>query len=296
MDSPTSEPERGQHLRTDERALVLEERVRIGLSALEHHAAVQRKRGFHGFELDHPRNRPGLVRRPHHRGRRNRFRAGDGLRLRQPTVDQRLGLRRQIAIRVDDDVRGDERLRFPAEDLPHVLNHRAQRDDRRHADGDADEEEQQPAPGGPRFANRHLQDEAHACLSSSYVFNDAAVPKDQPRIGDRRQLRVVRDQNDRRSAHAMNLAEQLQNMTAGGGVEVPRRLVRQNDRRGVGQRARERNPLLLASRQLRRVVMRAAGQSNLLEQRLRPGAARRPRRRFPSGPATFSNAVSDGIR
>ena len=63
------------------------------------------------------------------------------------------------------------------------------------------------------------------------------------------------------------VAQQLHDVAAVGGVEVAGRLVGQDNRRSVGQRARERDALLLAARQLRRVVMRAAGQPDLLEQR-----------------------------
>src|SRR5688572_2565764 len=80
----------------------------------------------------------------------------------------------------------------------------------------------------------------------SYVFHNAAVAKDESRVRDSGQLGVVRDQDDRRSAGAMNLAEQLQNVMAGRSVEVSRRFVGENNRRGVGQRASERDPLLLA--------------------------------------------------
>ena len=95
---------------------------------------------------------------------------------------------------------------------------------------------------------------------------------------------------------AMNLAQQLHDVAAGGGVEVAGRLVGQHDRRIVGQRAGERDPLLFASRQLRRVVMRAAGQSDLFEQRLRPARRTSGAPAISIGTATFSYAVSDGIR
>ncbi len=51
--------------------------------------------------------------------------------------------------------------------------------------------------------------------------------------------------------------------------EIAGRLVGQHDRRIVRQRARQRDPLLLAAGQLRRVVMRPSGEPDLLEQLLR---------------------------
>ena len=44
-----------------------------------------------------------------------------------------------------------------AEHAAHALDDGTQRDNRGHADGDADEEEQQPPPGGAGFARRHAQ-------------------------------------------------------------------------------------------------------------------------------------------
>ena len=79
-------------------------------------------------------------------------------------------------------------------------------------------------------------------------------------------------------------------------VEVAGRLVGQHDRRVVGERARERDALLLAARQLRRIVMRAAGQADLFEQLLGPRAATSATPAISIGTATFSYAVSDGIR
>ena len=85
-------------------------------------------------------------------------------------------------------------------------------------------------------------------------------------------------------------------MAAGRRVEVAGRLVGQHDRRIVGERARDRDALLLAARQLRRIVMRAIGQPNLVEQL--PARARTASRRpaISIGTRTFSNAVSDGTR
>ena len=94
----------------------------------------------------------------------------------------------------------------------------------------------------------------------------------------------------------MNVAQQIHDVPAVGGVEIAGRLVRQHDRRIVGERARQRDPLLLAARQLRRIVMGAAGQADLFEQRPGAAARRRPRRGSPSAPPRSRSAVSDGIR
>jgi len=100
--------------------------------------------------------------------------------------------------------------------------------------------------------------------------------------GHRRQLGVVGDEDQRRPPHRVDVAHQIHDVPAVGAVEIAGRLVGQQDRRIVGQRPRQRHALLLSARQLRRVVMRAAGQADLLEQSSRPRhrVGRPPR--FPS--------------
>ena len=97
-------------------------------------------------------------------------------------------------------------------------------------------------------------------------------------------------------ACALDVEQQVHDVAAGGRVEIARRFVGQDDRRIVRERAGDGNALLLAARQLRRIVMRAIGQPDLLEQLLAPArtASRRPA--ISIGISTFSNAVSDGTR
>ena len=52
-----AQPERRQHLRADERAVVLQERMGVGLTAFERDAAVEGELALHRFELDHPGDR-----------------------------------------------------------------------------------------------------------------------------------------------------------------------------------------------------------------------------------------------
>jgi hypothetical protein len=82
------------------------------------------------------------------------------------------------------------------------------------------------------------------------VLDDASVAHHQPGVGDRRQLRVVRDQDDGRPTAMVNLAQQLEDVTAVRAVQVAGRLVGEHDRRVVGEGAGERHALLLAARQL----------------------------------------------
>ena len=66
---------------------MLEQRVRIGLAAVEHDRAVERKRRLDGPQLDHPRDRLRRVRRPHHRRRLDRFGALGGAGVGQAAID-----------------------------------------------------------------------------------------------------------------------------------------------------------------------------------------------------------------
>ena len=68
----------------------------------------------------------------------------------------------------------------------------------------------------------------------------------------------------------MNRAQQIHDVAAVGGVQVAGRLVGEDDLRIIRERARQRDALLLAAGKLRRIVVRAAGQSDLLEQLLGP--------------------------
>ena len=127
-------------------------------------------------------------------------------------------------------------------------------------------------------------------------FHHPSVAQHQSGIGERRQLGVVCHQDDRGAAPFVNRPQELHDVPAVGRVEVAGRLVGQDDRRIVGERARERDPLLLPAGQLGRVVMGAPGEADLFEQSLRARcrASRRPM--ISIGTDTFSTAVSDGIR
>ena len=72
---------------------------------------------------------------------------------------------------------------------------------------------------------------------------------------------IVRDEHERAAATLVHVHEQVDDLVAGHAVEIPRRLVGQQNRRIVRERARDRHSLLLAARQLRRVVPRAIGQT-----------------------------------
>ncbi len=74
----------------------------------------------------------------------------------------------------------------------------------------------------------------------------------------------------------MQLAQQLHHRLAVGRVEVAGRLVRQEDGRIARDRARDRDALLLAARELRREVLHPVRHADALEGRLHPPSAVRP--------------------
>ena len=64
----------------------------------------------------------------------------------------------------------------------------------------------------------------------------------------------------------LSLPEQVHHLAAGARVEIARRLVGQQDRRLVGQRAGDGHALLLAAGELRGMVGRPRFQADLLQQ------------------------------
>ena len=82
--------------------------------------------------------------------------------------------------------------------------------------------------------------------------------------------------------------QQLDDRVAGRGVEVAGRFVGEEQRRIVGQRARNRDALLLAAGELRRVMVRAVGQAHLGEQAKSRAAAASRAPAISIGTRTFS--------
>ena len=77
---------------------------------------------------------------------------------------------------------------------------------------------------------------------------------------------VVGDEDEGGARLAVELGHELDDAGAGGAVEVARRLVREEHPRLVAERAGEGDPLLLAARELRGVVVAAVAQSHPLQQ------------------------------
>ena len=171
-------------------------------------------------------------------------------------------------------VAGDQHARLAGHHAPHALNDRAQRDDGADADGQAHEEEQQALPRRARLAKRHAQDEHHAegasWTSRQSIGIGPAIAQRQLRAGLGGQAGVVGDQHQRGLARAVHVDQQVHDVPAVGAVEIAGRLVGQQDRRIVGQGACDGHALLLAARQLRRIVMPAIAQAHFVQQRVGP--------------------------
>ncbi len=272
--SPTVDVERGQQLGPHQHAAILQHRVRVGLAALR--ASSSRREETPGRSRAVPPSGSAVLRPiggPHHRRRLDRVgatlcaRLGEAVGRSSPAPPASSRGVVEISTSAAISVRASL-----AEHLADALDDRAERDDRRHADGDADEEEQQPPPRRPRLAQRPC-----AARTSS-----GRPPR---RRCARRPVRPAARAWHRPSPASsascvtstsvgvprrVDVAQQVHDVPAVGAVEVARRLVGEQDRRVVGQRARQRDALLLAAGELRRIVMRAAGQADLVEQRAGP--------------------------
>src|SRR5262249_59554888 len=82
------------------------------------------------------------------------------------------------------------------------------------------------------------------------VGHHVAVAEFDPARGGGSDRGVVRDDDKRHALRPVQLAEQGNDLPAGGLVEVACRLVRQHDGRVPGERPGDRDPLLLAAGQL----------------------------------------------
>ncbi len=128
------------------------------------------------------------------------------------------------------------------------------------------------------------------------LLHDAAVTKRDRHVGNRGDLGIVGDEDERRASRAVDLQQQVDDVAAGRAVEIAGRFVRQQDRRVVGERAGDRDALLLAARELRRVVMAAAREPDFAPAEPSRASAGSGPPAISIGTRTFSNAVSDGSR
>ena len=106
------------------------------------------------------------------------------------------------------------------------------------------------------------------------VAHDTAVAERDDAVGMRGQRGIVRHEHERAAERPVERDEQLDDLLARGGVQVAGRLVGQEQARLAADGARDGHALLLASRELDRVVIHTVAQADFLEQ---IASARNPR-------------------
>ena len=112
--------------------------------------------------------------------------------------------------------------------------------------------------------SKPLSSSSFSPLLAAIFLDDAAVEEVDGAVGVARVARIVGDHADR-GAFAVQLAQQLHDRFAVLRVEVAGRLVREQDRGRAGDRAGDRDALLLTARELAGQVLRAVRHADLLE-------------------------------
>ncbi len=258
------------------------------------HRAVERVARAHRLQLDEPA-RSGRAVRPR-RGDHGHQLAQLRGRLGADLLEQPLDLGRRRAARLDRQVGGEELPGAVADAGVEARRHPGDRDHRGDADAQADDEEGQPAARAaavarqPAEPGRSAQDQLRAAApamagSGSRAGSAATVPAPVRTVAPSRSSRTIRPSRRwiRRSAIAATagswvtstrvvplapaeVAEHLEDAPAGRAVEVAGGLVGEEQRRPGREGAGERHPLLLAARELRRVVVAALGEADLGQQ------------------------------
>ena len=133
-------------------------------------------------------------------------------------------------------------------------------------------------------------------VGAGLVDDDAVAQEDDP-VGPGGVPRLVGDEHAGRAGVAAG-AQQPQDVLAGLGVQRAGRLVGQHQPALADQRPGDRHPLLLAAGHLVGEAVGEVGEPDLARARRAPAGGRCARRSpsSSSGSATFSTAVSAGIR
>ena len=138
---------------------------------------------------------------------------------------------------------------------------------------------------------------AGASHDPSRHFHDPALLQRDPPVHAAGKLQVVGgdDRGEARGAH--ELRERLKDVLGGARVEIAGRLVGEQDARRVGDRARDRDALLLAAGKLAgRWSAAPSGRDSRAARRARLRASLRDRPRIICGSITFSSAENSGSR
>src|SRR5215212_1997631 len=105
------------------------------------------------------------------------------------------------------------------------------------------------------------------------VLLNPPVLEDDDAVGVGRDVRLVRDEDERDPALAVEALEDVHHLDRGARVERARRLVGEDELRVVDERARNRHALLLPARELVRVVLLAARESDRVQRFRRAAVA-----------------------
>ena len=146
------------------------------------------------------------------------------------------------------------------------------------------------------FRHRLLQRSGRNFMRA--LLHQHALLEVQRALGALGGVRIVRDHHDRLAVLAVERLQQIEDLVAGLAIEVAGRLVAEQQRRVGDDRARDADALLLAARELPRIVLRAIGQADDLQRDRRRASCRSAFDSFvsSSGSSTLRSAVSTGSR
>ena len=132
----------------------------------------------------------------------------------------------------------------------------------------------------------------------SRQFDDQPVADRHAAVHARGDLHVVGGDHHGQAGRADQLRERVEHVVGGVRVEIAGRLVGQQEARRIGDRARDRDPLLLAAGKLRRPVREplARARDSPAARVARSRASRCGSPRIICGSMTFSTAENSGSR
>src|SRR5689334_3073462 len=126
-------------------------------------------------------------------------------------------------------------------------------------------------PAMPPRSSRHARRSARPPpMSSTMRFTNPAVEHLDPAAAARGQRRVVGDQQQGGAMPPGEIEQQVDDLAAGFGIEIAGRLVGQQQPRSGRRGAGQRDPLLLAARQLAGIVGEALAEADRRQRRLGP--------------------------